>query len=138
MGSWLGGVRSAGADLGYPGQRLGLPESGPGSVGGIRAALLAFAVDALRCDAVALLLGGLRWNIVVFFVEVFVLTALTGHSAGQRICGVKILRLDGESVGFVWALVRTVLLCLLVPALIWDRDWRGLHDRAANTVAVRR
>jgi hypothetical protein len=34
--------------------------------------------------------------------------------------------------------VRTVLLCLAVPALIWDRDQRGLHDKAAQTVLVRR
>jgi hypothetical protein len=34
--------------------------------------------------------------------------------------------------------VRTVLLCLLIPAFITDRDQRGLHDRAAGTVLVRR
>ena len=34
------------------------------------------------------------------------------------------------------ALVRTVLLCLAVPPLIWDRDRRGLHDRAADTAVV--
>jgi hypothetical protein len=34
--------------------------------------------------------------------------------------------------------VRTLLLVLVVPALIWDRDYRGLHDRAANSVVVRR
>lgn len=135
--SWLGGARSAGVDLGYPGQRLGLPESGPGSVAGFGRRLLAFAVDAVLCDLVALLFGDVRWNIVVFFVEVYVLTALGGSSAGQRICGVRIHRLDGRRVGPVWALVRTVLLCLLIPALIWDRDGRGLHDKAANTVAVR-
>jgi hypothetical protein len=34
--------------------------------------------------------------------------------------------------------VRTVLLCLIVPALIIDRDSRGAHDRIAGTVLVRR
>jgi uncharacterized RDD family membrane protein YckC len=33
--------------------------------------------------------------------------------------------------------VRTVLLCLVIPAFIWDRDGRGLHDKAAGTVVVR-
>jgi hypothetical protein len=33
--------------------------------------------------------------------------------------------------------VRTVLLCLAIPALIWDADLRGLHDRAAGTMLVR-
>lgn len=136
-GSWLGGARAAGAELGYPGQRLGLPESGPGSVAGFGRRLLAFGVDVLLCDAVALLIGDIRWNIVVFFVEVYVLTALTGHSAGQWTCGMRIARLDGRPVGLLWAFVRTTLLCLLIPALIWDRDWRGMHDKAANTVPVR-
>jgi hypothetical protein len=33
--------------------------------------------------------------------------------------------------------VRFVLLCLLVPALVTDRDGRGLHDKAARSVVVR-
>ena len=36
----------------------------------------------------------------------------------------------------VWPLAA-VLLCLAIPALIWDRDQRGLHDKAAQTVLVR-
>ena len=36
------------------------------------------------------------------------------------------------------ALVRTALLCLVLPAVVYDRDQRGLHDRAAATVLVRR
>ncbi|MGX1157392.1 hypothetical protein RKD39_004970 [Streptomyces albogriseolus] len=34
-------------------------------------------------------------------------------------------------------LLRSVLLCLAIPALVWDRDGRGLHDRLARTVEVR-
>jgi uncharacterized RDD family membrane protein YckC len=44
---------------------------------------------------------------------------------------------DGKPIGFVWALVRTILLLAVVPALITDRDLRGLHDRAANTIVIR-
>jgi hypothetical protein len=40
-------------------------------------------------------------------------------------------------VGFRWALVRTLLLLAVVPPLLTDRDLRGLHDRAADTVVVR-
>ncbi len=40
--------------------------------------------------------------------------------------------------GPVLALVRTVLLCLVLPAVIWDADGRGLHDRFAGTAIVRR
>lgn len=138
-GSWLGGPRSAGVGGAYPGERLGLPETGSRSVASFGRRLLAFVVDAVLCDLVALLLFQqvAYWNVVVFFVEVYVLTALIGRSAGQRICGVSIARLDGRPVGSLWAFVRTALLCLLIPALIWDRDFRGLHDRAAGTVALR-
>ena len=47
------------------------------------------------------------------------------------------VRLDGKPVGFVWALVRTLLLLAVVPPLVFDRDLRGLHDKAANTVVIR-
>ena len=30
-----------------------------------------------------------------------------------------------------------LLLFLLVPAVIWDRDGRGLHDRARGTAVIR-
>ena len=45
--------------------------------------------------------------------------------------------LDTGRVNPLRALLRTVLLCLAIPALIWDRDGRGLHDRLARTVEVR-
>jgi hypothetical protein len=34
-------------------------------------------------------------------------------------------------------LLRTVLLAFLVPAIIWDRDGRGLHDKAAGALTIR-
>lgn len=132
------GTRGAGVDLGYPGQRLGLPPEGPGSVAGFGARLAAFALDALACNLIALgLLRDQVWLTPLFALEVFLLTALIGASAGQRLCRVRVARLDGRPVGLARAAVRTLLLCLLVPALVWDRDGRGLHDRAAGTVLVR-
>ncbi len=56
---------------------------------------------------------------------------------GKRILSIRVARIDGRPVGLVWALVRTILLLLVVPALITDRDLRGLHDRAANTIVIR-
>jgi uncharacterized RDD family membrane protein YckC len=49
---------------------------------------------------------------------------------------VRVLR-RGEPVGFRWAAVRTLLLLCVIPALLVDRDLRGMHDRAADTVVVR-
>ena len=56
----------------------------------------------------------------------------------NALVGLRLVRLDGGWAGPVPALVRTVLLCLVVPPLVYDRDQRGLHDRLARTVLVRR
>jgi len=47
------------------------------------------------------------------------------------------MRTGGGRPGFGWALLRTVLLLFVVPALLCDRDLRGLHDRATDTIVVR-
>jgi uncharacterized RDD family membrane protein YckC len=73
----------------------------------------------------------------VFGVEVWLLTALTGFTVGKRLTGIRVIRLDGRPVGLWWSLVRTVLLLTVIPPLVYDRDLRGLHDKAANTAVVR-
>ncbi len=77
------------------------------------------------------------WTLVVFAAEVYLLTALTGFTLGKRLVGLRVARLDGKPVGLLWALVRTLLLLAVVPPLVFDRDLRGLHDRAANTIVIR-
>lgn len=139
VASWLEGPGARGATDGhsYAGQRLGLPPAGPGSVAGFGARLVAFLLDSLMCAVIA-------WGIPrepalatpIFAVEVLVLTWLAGGSAGQRLRGLRVMRLDGSAPGLLRSAVRTVLLVLLIPALIWDRDGRGLHDKAAGTVVV--
>ncbi|GAC1322800.1 MAG: RDD family protein [Mycobacteriales bacterium] len=150
-GSWLGGPSSAGlgrVEAGWRGERLGLPAAGPGSVVALPRRLAAFGLDLLAGAAIGGLVNafvhnpspgsrGLAANLA-FVLEVAVLTGLTGQSLGMRALGVRVLRLTGTPIpGLGWALVRTLLLVLLVPAVIWDRDSRGLHDRASGTVVVR-
>ncbi|MGH3357554.1 MAG: RDD family protein [Nocardioidaceae bacterium] len=77
------------------------------------------------------------WNLLAFFVEVSVLTALLGYSIGQRLTGVKIARMGGGQVDPLRAMLRTALICAIVPPLVNDEFQRGLHDRAAGSVAVR-
>jgi uncharacterized RDD family membrane protein YckC len=146
VGSWLGGVRSAGVDLGFPGERIGLPQSGSGSVGGYGRRLGALFVDwivaLITMSFIAAFLGwrlsrGGLWPLAAFGLETWLLTGLTGLTIGKRIFGLRVVRLDGKPVGLPWAFVRTALLLVVVPALLWDRDLRGLHDRAANTMVVR-
>jgi uncharacterized RDD family membrane protein YckC len=45
------------------------------------------------------------------------------------------VRLGGAGLGRV--AVRTLLLILLVPAVIFDSDGRGMHDRLTGTAVVR-
>ena len=68
------------------------------------------------------------WTYAIFAAEVYLLTALTGFTVGKRLIGLRVVRLDGRPVGFGWALVRTVLLLAVIPAVVFDRDTRGLHD----------
>ena len=60
-----------------------------------------------------------------------------GHSVGHLVLGMQVQTLDGRPIGFARAFVRTVLLALVIPALIMDRDQRGLNDRLIGTVLVR-
>jgi len=40
-------------------------------------------------------------------------------------------------LGLTGSMLRTALICLVIPPLVWDSDGRGLHDRAVDTVVVR-
>jgi uncharacterized RDD family membrane protein YckC len=125
-------------DESYPGQRFGLPEDGPRSVAGVGRRLGALVIDWLACTVISLAIFRVQvWTIVFFAAEVWLLTALTGFTLGKRLLGIRVARIDGQPVGFVSGLVRTVLLLLVVPALVFDKDLRGLHDKAARTIVIR-
>jgi hypothetical protein len=47
-------------------------------------------------------------------------------------------RVGGGSLDPIRALLRTVLILLVIPAVIYNRDQRGLHDLAVDSVVVRR
>ena len=73
----------------------------------------------------------------LFVLEVYLLTAVSGLTVGKRLLRMRAISTDGGAPGFKWAAVRTQLLLFVVPACLTDRDGRGLHDRAANTIVVR-
>jgi len=72
-----------------------------------------------------------------FIVEVGVLTGLVGRSIGKRLLGMKIENPDGRPIGVPRALLRTALLCLVLPAIVMTDDKRGIHDLAAGSRVVR-
>lgn len=124
----------------WPGRRLGLPPSGPGSVARVGRRLLAVLLDWLACTLVArtLLSGGSWTTLIVFAAEQILLVGTLGAGFGHALLGLRVRRLDGSLPGPVPALVRALLLSLALPPLVYDLDQRGLHDRAAGTVLQRR
>jgi uncharacterized RDD family membrane protein YckC len=147
-GSWLDGP-GAGADSHdgtYPGERLGLPQSGPRSVGGFGRRVGAIFVDWFIALLIVGLFTGRRpltpghssWlTLLVFAIEYLILVTLLGRTVGMRLFGIGVMRVDGRRLPFSWVVVRTVLLLLVVPAVVFDRDQRGLHDKVAGCVVVR-
>lgn len=74
----------------------------------------------------------------VFYLEVALFTWLIGSSFGQRITGIAIIRVGGGRLGFPAIALRTFLICLVIPAVVYDSEGRGLQDRASGSRAVLR
>jgi uncharacterized RDD family membrane protein YckC len=136
----------------YPGKRFGLPMTGPGSVAPMGRRLIALLVDWLLCSLIVssitghILFGNAQdphyfaaqyGTLALYTFEVYVLTAISGLTIGKRLLGIRAVRTNGSNPGFKWAALRTLLLLFIIPACLTDRDMRGLHDRAADTIVVR-
>ena len=108
------------------------------------AMIAALVIDWLICTwAIAQLL--LRTNpaeqpwvpALVFAVQYLVLVGIMGQTFGHRLAGIRVAAMDGGDPRWLPVLVRTVLLVLALPAVLFDRDNRGMHDRISNTMVVR-
>jgi len=107
----------------------------------------ALAIDWLLCVLIStgFFGGDPMATLAVFAIENLLLVGTIGHTVGHRLLGIHVRRADagtsggvvGGSVGLARAAPRTALLCLVIPAVVWDGDGRGMHDRAAGTVIVR-
>ncbi len=109
-------------------------------------------VDWVASTLVAVLVFGYQWfgatageqgwvgaaPLLVFLLEASFLTTLLGGSFGQLALRVVVARVDGGPVNLLQALLRTFLILLVIPPLVFDRDRRGLHDLAVKTVTLRR
>ncbi len=133
-----------GADFGYRGERLGLPEHGPGSIAPLGRRFGALFVDWSLCMLIAYGLitrgdwnAAGNWALGVLFVLAVLTVGTVGSTPGKRLLGLRVIAEDGRRLGFGRVVVRTALLCVALPALIWDRDGRGLHDRLSRAVQVR-
>ncbi len=127
----------------WPGERLGLPEEGRGSVGRIGRRFLAIFIDWGIAMLIGLLFapynsGVYSWaTYLIFVVMQIVFIPTIGGSVGHRITGMRVVPIEGGWVGLWRPVVRTVLLALVIPVLVWDSDQRGFHDKVAGTVLIR-
>lgn len=157
MGGWLEGPPTGGSgERGASrGSRLGLAATGSGALAPLGRRLVALVVDWAACLAIsaAFFDGDAMATLGVFAIENVVLVGTLGTTLGHRLLGLRVIRVvraDTEPTeptepvtgagppGLLAGAVRAVLLCLVIPAVVWDADGRGMHDRLAGTVIVRR
>ncbi len=132
----------------YPGQSLGLPPEGRGSLASWRARIGALIIDWAACMIIAIgffgtgVLTGGGWRawmiLATFFVESTVLSWLAGGSFGQLVSRIAVVRLDVQPLGLPRALLRAFLVSLALPPLIISAERRGLQDLAAGTIVINR
>jgi uncharacterized RDD family membrane protein YckC len=146
-------------ESGYPGERLGLPSSGPHSIAGLGRRLVALVVDWF----ISYGLAGLFVALGLISAETFLFTPtgsalilaiwfglgviavrLFGFTPGQFALGLLVVHLDprrpGElaRVGILRAVARNTLIIPVIPALFTDSDGRGLQDLLTSTAVIRR
>lgn len=154
LGSWLSGPEpsesgSPDSRSGtYPGERLGLPPSGPGSIARFGRRIAALCVDwvlSYGLAALAMTLGlvsrpALSTAVLVIWLALGVISIrFFGFTPGQLALGLRVASVDErEHVGIGRATARGLLVFLVIPALFTDSDLRGLQDLATKTAVVRR
>ena len=151
LDSWMPGTTvgpNGRTDSDYPGERLGLPASGVGSVAGFGRRLAALTIDWFIGYGIAAIFATpdpavnpwFGWLVLgVWFVLTAVPVAAVRRERrddGARPAGGS-SSTAGPRVGLGRVLLRTALIAVVVPPLVRDVDGRGWHDRAARTVVVR-
>ncbi|MEX1080246.1 MAG: RDD family protein [Homoserinimonas sp.] len=133
-------TQPTGATPRWPGERFGLPQSGPRSVARPGRRIAALAIDFLLAallSAAFFQYSGIASTIIFAVTQVVFITLVAG-GIGHLIVGLRVVPIAGGWIGWWRPVVRTLLICAVVPPLIWDSDQRGLHDKLAGTVLVRR
>jgi uncharacterized RDD family membrane protein YckC len=135
---------SSPAENRWPGERLGLPETGPRSIARPGRRIAALAIDWAIASAISVAFFSTGpWQTNGFItlglfagIQLVFLLVLNG-GVGHLLLGMRVVPLDPGRLAPWRVLVRTILVSLFVPAVIWDADQRGLHDRLAGTLLVR-
>ena len=109
---------------------------------------LALVVDWAACTLVVIAVVGPQgwlddplagtYTMGVFLLESTLFTAALGGSFGKLATRLRVVRTDGSGrpPDLLRSLVRQVLVCLVVPPLVFRPDRRGLHDLAVGSATV--
>lgn len=146
-GSWLSGPQSVApkVDQKWPGELLGMTESGPGSIATFGRRVGAIFVDWILAGFLVLLTNGFDLTDKAIGTKVIVAWMLVGivgvwlfaRTPGQAVMAIGVARVDvRDRVGLWRAVVRQLLIVVMIPPLITDQDGRGMHDRATGTALV--
>lgn len=109
--------------------------------------LVAFVVDCVLASLVTSLFvrqdfvhhtqSANYWSVLTWFLITVIGIGFFAATPGMTLFGIRVARVDGSSYVLPWrAAIRAVLVALVVPAVIWDIDRRGLHDKAAGTIVL--
>ncbi|MFB9902397.1 RDD family protein [Allokutzneria oryzae] len=122
----------------HAGARFGFPAHGPGSLAGFGRRILALVLDWLPAAALAYFLTqNPSLSALVIFAAVTVIShSLFGRTLGYAVTGMRLAKIDGLRPDPGRVLVRTLLLCLVIPAVVSDSDGRGLHDKVVSTAVL--
>jgi uncharacterized RDD family membrane protein YckC len=75
--------------------------------------------------------------LIIFFTEYFLLITLQGASAGHRIFRMRIVNFeDGGRPTILQALIRSLLMIIVITAVTYDENGRGIHERLSRTKIV--
>ena len=110
--------------------------------------ILALFVDWFASSLVVIgLLGPAGWSeepyagfytLGVFALESALLTGFAGGSFGKLATRLRVVRADGDPrpIDLLRALARSVMVCVVIPPLVFRPDGRGLHDMAVGSATV--
>ena len=76
---------------------------------------------------------------ILYLGQYLFFTILGGATPGHRIVGLRIVRFsDGQLPTPKQALIRTALLAIVVTAITFDQNGRGINERFSETVLIRK
>ncbi|GAB3946436.1 RDD family protein [Corynebacterium tapiri] len=151
--SWLDGPEIPAENDGpdnisrWPGENLGLPQSGPRSMASVGRRAIAVFIDWFICQFIAGAIHSFTSSLGDTMTLTLILWVILGiiggwlfaRTPGMALLGMGVARIDvpGARVGLWRSVVRTLLTMFVFPAAMVDADGRGMHDRGTGTAVIR-